>query len=413
MFGCPVFASCVPDRSNRTLYLHPYSKKGVKKRLGSATNPTRTHKPNTWANNRYMLIRMLPSDGPGSRKRRSSGGREPTNTAPKTRTDDCSYPVYRDWDRIPLEYVRQLQSSHQEETKGKGGKKSTFPTKLYDLLENAEALGYSDVVSWQPHGRSFSVKDKKRFIKEVSPQYFGSQNEFASFQRQLNVYGFLRMTRKGPDRSSYYHELFLRGRPDMVALMPRKRNTTASVRRSLDPLTEPDLYKLPPSLVNQKPMASAMLPQPDARVSLLAHFPTGMMTEAATLPAMHIDPHVHHGFATLASPFVSHSTELAATERIPNMALSSIMGPPAEPQNPLAAAAMEMRHPHDTASLSAHGHISSAIGQPQVLPAAAQPSSQAATLATKESTSSSEGVDVDMSKKDVADMVNFLSDVDL
>ena len=64
----------------------------------------------------------------------------------------------------------------------------------------------------QPHGRSFLVHKTKEFTDRIMPKYF-NQGKFASFQRQLNLYGFKRLTR-GPDAGSYYNELFLRGRPD-------------------------------------------------------------------------------------------------------------------------------------------------------------------------------------------------------
>jgi HSF-type DNA-binding len=66
-----------------------------------------------------------------------------------------------------------------------------FPLQLHVMLSNAHAGGYSDVCSWQPHGRSFLVKDRQRFVDEVLPIYF-RQSKFSSFQRQLNLYGFVR-----------------------------------------------------------------------------------------------------------------------------------------------------------------------------------------------------------------------------
>lgn len=66
-----------------------------------------------------------------------------------------------------------------------------FPLQLHLMLSNAHAGGYSDVCSWQPHGRSFLVKDRQRFVDEVLPIYF-RQSKFSSFQRQLNLYGFVR-----------------------------------------------------------------------------------------------------------------------------------------------------------------------------------------------------------------------------
>jgi HSF-type DNA-binding len=66
-----------------------------------------------------------------------------------------------------------------------------FPLQLHVMLSNAHAGGYNDVCSWQPHGRAFLVKDRQRFVGEVLPIYF-RQSKFSSFQRQLNLYGFVR-----------------------------------------------------------------------------------------------------------------------------------------------------------------------------------------------------------------------------
>ena len=70
-------------------------------------------------------------------------------------------------------------------------------------------------------------------------------HRLSSFQRQLSLYGFLRLTHKGPDRGAYYSELFLRDRPDLVALIPRTRVKGYWVRQSSSPETEPDFYSMP------------------------------------------------------------------------------------------------------------------------------------------------------------------------
>jgi HSF-type DNA-binding len=189
------------------------------------------------------------------KKRRSFSKQETTPSEFKCAKD--MYPNYRDFGRTSFENSHKFYAStppkdtHAQEDssgRGRGGKKSTFPKMLYEMVDDAEDQGYTDVIAWMPHGRSFVIKDKDRFTDEILPRHFGSQNSFASFQRQLNVYGFLRMTKAGPDRKSYYHELFLRGRQDLISIIPRKRKTTARVRRSLDPTTEPNLYLFPPCL---------------------------------------------------------------------------------------------------------------------------------------------------------------------
>jgi hypothetical protein len=51
------------------------------------------------------------------------------------------------------------------------------------------------------------------------PLYF-RQSKITSFQRQLNLYGFIRIT-QGLDRGGYYHELFLRHKAFLCGMMVR------------------------------------------------------------------------------------------------------------------------------------------------------------------------------------------------
>lgn len=88
--------------------------------------------------------------------------------------------------------------------KASGGVNNPFPTILHKLLSETEQLGFEDIISWQPHGRSFLIHKPKDFVKEVVPKYFQS-TKLSSFQRQLSLYGFVRLTNEGPDKGAYYH----------------------------------------------------------------------------------------------------------------------------------------------------------------------------------------------------------------
>ena len=73
-----------------------------------------------------------------------------------------------------------------------GRDRHNFPRKLYELLQHASP----SVVSWLSDGMSFCVLDERAFAEEVIPQYF-AHSKMASFQRQLNIYGFRRLIAKG------------------------------------------------------------------------------------------------------------------------------------------------------------------------------------------------------------------------
>jgi hypothetical protein len=118
--------------------------------------------------------------------------------------------------------------------------------KLFHMLEHLEAVGYSNIASFQPHGRAVRIHDQRRFQADILPRYFPDNKNVGSFQRQLNIYGFRRMINSGPDRDSYYHAMFLRGRPDLCSLIERPSKSQHSKRKKYDPMTEPNFYIMPP-----------------------------------------------------------------------------------------------------------------------------------------------------------------------
>ena len=109
----------------------------------------------------------------------------------------------------------------------RGGVATPFPFKLHEMLSRVEDDGFADIVSWQPHGRCFVVHKPKQFV-EILPRYF-ALSKISSFQRQLNLYGFQRLTR-GDDRGGYYHELFLRGMIHLAHRIPRDTLEISAIR---------------------------------------------------------------------------------------------------------------------------------------------------------------------------------------
>jgi hypothetical protein len=132
----------------------------------------------------------------------------------------------------------------------RGGVTEPFPEKLGRLLRETEERGEADVVSFFPHGRAFAIHHVERFCREVMPRYF-KQSRLSSFQRQLNLYGFTRIT-SGPDTGGYYHELFLKGRPALVIHMRRvgvpKPSGNIRSSRPMHSAAAPDFYSMNPVL---------------------------------------------------------------------------------------------------------------------------------------------------------------------
>lgn len=81
-------------------------------------------------------------------------------------------------------------------------KEPPFPIKLHRILCSKK---YEDIIRWLPHGRSWIVLDSKAFEEEVIPHFF-HHGRYSSFMRQVNGWGFKRIS-SGPDTRSYYHEV--------------------------------------------------------------------------------------------------------------------------------------------------------------------------------------------------------------
>jgi HSF-type DNA-binding len=134
-------------------------------------------------------------------------------------------------------------ADYQVEHPARGGVTTPFPLKLHYMLLSTAQEGMEHVVSWQPHGRCFLVHKPKEFI-EMLPRYF-KLSKLASFQRQLNLYGFQRLTR-GRDRGGYYHELFLRDREFIAHSITRIKVKGTGVRARSNPEQEPDFWGVLP-----------------------------------------------------------------------------------------------------------------------------------------------------------------------
>jgi hypothetical protein len=141
------------------------------------------------------------------------------------------------------DFANAVHTEAVEQAKARGGVTTPFPIRLHMMLDKIEEDGFAHVVSWQPHGRCFIVHKQKQFVEHVMPTYF-KQSKFASFQRQLNLYGFSRLT-FGEDRGGYYHELFLRGKSFLCHQIQRKKVKGTGVRPASKPESEPNFYKMP------------------------------------------------------------------------------------------------------------------------------------------------------------------------
>jgi hypothetical protein len=89
---------------------------------------------------------------------------------------------------------------------------------------------------------AFGIHRNGRFEEEVVKRFF-KQSQISSFRRQLNLYGFTRIS-NGRDAGAYYNEYFLRGKPLLTLKMVRTRIKGTRIRASSSPDNEPHFYSM-------------------------------------------------------------------------------------------------------------------------------------------------------------------------
>ncbi|KAJ3706641.1 hypothetical protein LUZ61_010346 [Rhynchospora tenuis] len=98
---------------------------------------------------------------------------------------------------------------------GNGQRVTPFLTKTYQLVDDHSI---DDVISWNTDGTSFVVWRPAEFARDVLPRFFKHSN-LSSFVRQLNTYGF----RKVSDRWEFTNENFRRNEKRLLRDIRRRQ----------------------------------------------------------------------------------------------------------------------------------------------------------------------------------------------
>jgi len=94
----------------------------------------------------------------------------------------------------------------------------TFLTKLWQILDE----GHKEVISWDKAGVGFVIVDSKRLAQDILCKHF-KHAKYASFQRQLNYFGFKKVGQ------IYMNEFFRRDQPGLMLQIQRRKKISRAL----------------------------------------------------------------------------------------------------------------------------------------------------------------------------------------
>ncbi|KAM8711185.1 hypothetical protein ACLKA7_000337 [Drosophila subpalustris] len=127
---------------------------------------------------------------------------------------------------------RSRRTMHTVGETGSGSGVPAFLAKLWRLVDDPDT---NNLICWSKDGRSFIIQNQAQFARELLPLNY-KHNNMASFIRQLNMYGFHKITsiengglRFDRDEIEFSHPCFKRNYPYLLDHIKRKISNTKSV----------------------------------------------------------------------------------------------------------------------------------------------------------------------------------------
>ncbi|XP_020235858.1 heat stress transcription factor A-4c [Cajanus cajan] len=103
-----------------------------------------------------------------------------------------------------------------DEAQGSSSSLPPFLAKTYEMVDDSSS---DSIVSWSVTSKSFIVWNPPEFARDLLPRFF-KHNNFSSFIRQLNTYGFRKID---PEQWEFANDDFVRGQPHLMKNIHRRK----------------------------------------------------------------------------------------------------------------------------------------------------------------------------------------------
>ncbi|CEG67196.1 hypothetical protein CU097_008562 [Rhizopus azygosporus] len=137
-----------------------------------------------------------------------------------------------------MQYERNFNEGESIPVLTNKNSNNTFVHKLYNMVIDNQ---YQHLIAWSYTGSSFIVCNILEFSRDVLPKHF-KHNNFSSFVRQLNMYGFHKVNKSPRGHRTlaenqiweFSHPKFIKDRPDLLDEIKRKSIETTNVNDKKD-----------------------------------------------------------------------------------------------------------------------------------------------------------------------------------
>ncbi|KAJ0669260.1 putative transcription factor HSF-type-DNA-binding family [Helianthus annuus] len=145
-----------------------------------------------------------------------------------------------------------------------GGSNSSSPpflTKTYEMVDDPLT---DHIVSWSHTGNSFVVWNPPEFAGELLPKYF-KHNNFSSFVRQLNTYGFKKID---PEQWEFANDEFIKGQRHLLKNIHRRKPVHS--------------HSTPPQGTSSSPLSSSEKKEYENEIKKLKHETSSLRLQLLT-----------------------------------------------------------------------------------------------------------------------------------